>query len=360
MKKQFTIAAATLCTALSAHAQSSVTIYGIVDTGVEYLNHSGPDDRSMVRMPNITASVPSRFGLRGSEDLGGGLKALFVLESGIAIDTGALNYGNRLFGRQALVGLSSKYGTLSLGRQYNMTFYALLDSDTMGPNIHAMVNLDSYLPNTRSDNAVGYLGKFDGFSVGSTYSLGRDAGSTGGPQATNCAGEKPGDAQACRQWTGMVKYDGGAYGVSGSYDRMHGGVGALFGLTSSNYTDTRSTVNGFVKWGTTKIGGGVISRRNEAVTSLKSNLVYLGLTQPIAEAWVVDAQVANLDIKSTKNDAAILALRLSYNFSRRTASYLSVGHIVNKGASAVGVSPGATTLAGLDQSGVMLGLRHSF
>jgi predicted porin len=359
MRGKLFIAALALLGTAGAHADN-VTIYGIVDTGVEYLNHSGPNDTNLVRMPNITSSVPSRFGFRGTEDLGGGTKAFFVLESGFAIDTGSLNYGNRLFGRQANVGLSNQYGSITLGRQYNMTFYALLGSDILGPNIYAMSNLDSYLPNTRSDNAVGYLGKFGGLSFGATYSLGRDAAGPGGPQATNCGGESAADKQACRQWTAMAKYDGANYGVSASYDRMNGGPGALFGLTRSDFKDVRSTLNGYVKLNSLKIGGGILNRRNTSAASFTSNLYYIGAAYPLSAAWVLDGQIGHLNVSSSDNDATILALRTTYNFSRRTAAYITAGYMKNRGTSAISVSPGATTLAGLDQTGVMVGIRHSF
>ncbi|MES2257089.1 MAG: porin [Pseudomonadota bacterium] len=360
MKSKLTFAILALGAATGASAQSNVTIYGLVDSGVEFVNHAGPTNTSLVRMPNLTATAPSRIGFRGTEDMGDGLKAIFVLESGIAIDTGSLNYGNRLFGRQALVGLSNRYGTLSLGRQYTMTFYALLDSDILGPNIYAMADLDSALPNTRSDNTVGYLGKFGAISVGATYSLGRDAAGPGGPQATNCPGELAADKQACREWTAMVKYDGSSYGVSASYDKMRGGPGALFGLTKGDFTDERTTANGYVKFGGAKIGGGVIHRRNTTAASFTSDLYYIGALYPLGDAWTVDGQYAYLDIKRSGNDVGYVGLRATYNFSRRTAAYITAGHVVNHGVSAVAVSPGVTTLAGASQSGTMLGLRHVF
>ncbi|WP_347614526.1 porin, partial [Comamonas thiooxydans] len=86
-----------------AHAQSSVQIYGIVDTAVETMNNVGATKSSLTRMPNLTGSVPSRLGFRGREDLGGGLSASFTLEMGIGPDSGALNQGGRGFGRQSFV-----------------------------------------------------------------------------------------------------------------------------------------------------------------------------------------------------------------------------------------------------------------
>ncbi|MFX5578745.1 porin, partial [Acinetobacter baumannii] len=85
------------------------------------------------KMPSLTGSFPSRIGFRGTEDLGGGLQALFVLESGFAPDTGAMGQGGRLFGRQSYVGLKSGWGQIMLGRQLNMTYISQLKTDVMGP-----------------------------------------------------------------------------------------------------------------------------------------------------------------------------------------------------------------------------------
>src|SRR5437762_2042426 len=187
---------------LLASAQSSVTLYGVIDTGVEYVSNVGANGHGLVRMPNLTATVPSRWGIRGSEDLGGGLKSIFVLESGFSPDSGSSNQGGRLFGRQALVGLTNQYGQLSFGRQYTMLFWATLDSDILGPNVYGSGSLDSYLPNTRADNAVSYKGTFGGFTVGATYSFGRDTVNAGpSPAGTNCAGENAADSKQCREWS---------------------------------------------------------------------------------------------------------------------------------------------------------------
>jgi predicted porin len=358
MKTPIAIAMLALCGAAQAQS-SNVTLYGLVDTGVEYLNQTGPGKQSLVRMPDLTATAPSRFGLRGVEDLGGGLKASFVLESGIAIDSGALNYGGRLFGRQANMSLSNANWTLTLGRQYDMTFHAMIDTDIMGPNIYAVSDLDSYLPNTRTDNAVGMIGRFGPLSFGATYSLGRDAAGPAGPQATNCRGELANDSQACRQWTIMAKYITDTMGASASFDRLNGGPGALFGLTQSGYSDERSSVNGFIKADTIKFGAGILHRKNVSAAGFSSNLSYLGVNYP-AGAWSFDGQVSRLNVIASGNDASLVALRATYALSRRTAAYVTAGRITNGGASALAVSPGVSNTAGMAQSGVMLGLRHTF
>src|SRR5689334_23208588 len=108
--RTFTAAAVLAATGM-AHAQSTVTLYGIVDTGIEYYNNSASHG-AFIGMPTLTGELPSRWGIRGTEELGGGYKAFFVLENGFALSNGALNYGGRLFGRQANLGLSSPYGSL--------------------------------------------------------------------------------------------------------------------------------------------------------------------------------------------------------------------------------------------------------
>ncbi|ADJ65475.1 MULTISPECIES: porin [Herbaspirillum] len=353
--------AAALC-ASSAMAQSSVTIYGIIDTGVVYTTNANANGNSVFKMPSLTGSFPSRIGFKGTEDLGGGLQAMFVLESGFAPDTGAMGQGGRLFGRQSYVGLKNSWGQLMLGRQVNMTYLSQLKTDVMGPNLFAIGSIDAYLPNARSDNAIGYLGNFSGFTVGATYSFGRDAAGPAGPAATNCPGEVAGNSKACRQVTALLGYDGKGWGVTSSYDILYGNTGASNGMTSSDNTDQRVTLNGYFMLGDVKIGGGVVDRRTRAAanTNTDSDLYYLGVSYPLSVALVLDAQVSRLDVKNSPNDVTLSVARLTYNLSKRTAVYGSLGYIKNGGTSSVALDAGGTVGAGKNQLGVMTGIRHTF
>ncbi|MDB5960624.1 MAG: hypothetical protein JWP59_1918, partial [Massilia sp.] len=107
MKNTIRGAAALLCglVASVASAQSNVTIYGIVDTGLVHTTNVNAAGSGLTKMPTLTGSFPSRLGFRGTEDLGNGLQAFFVLENGLSVDTGNTGQANRLFGRQAQVGL---------------------------------------------------------------------------------------------------------------------------------------------------------------------------------------------------------------------------------------------------------------
>jgi predicted porin len=355
--------AATLLSGSALHAQS-VQIYGLIDVGVEYMNSVGTAGSSLTRMPGNTAGAPSRLGFRGTEDLGQGLKAGFTLESGLAMDTGGLNQGGRLFGRQAFVSLAGDWGQLALGRQYTMTFYSLLDADVLGASAHGLASLDSYLPNARADNALGYRGKWGNLSAGATYSTGRDTATAGNPGATNCAGESSTDTRSCREWSAMLKYDTPGWGLAWAQDVIRGGAGAFANLTSSTQTDTRVNLNGWVRLGEVKLGAGVLHRRNDgSATTPRSDIGYLGASAPLNTSIMLDAQVAQLKYKDSSNKALQAVLRGTWSLSKRTAAYVSLARLDNSGTLAVSVSNGAaggTPAAGGAQTGVMAGLRHSF
>ncbi|MCS0627891.1 porin [Telluria mixta] len=346
--------------ASGANAQTVMQVYGLIDTGMVWVNNVDVQGRSFVKMPSLTSTFPSLLGFRSTEDLDNGLQAFYVLENGLMMDTGSAGQGGRLFGRQALVGLLGAWGTLTLGRQLNMTSIATIKTDVLGPHLFSVRSIDAYLANARSDNAIGYLGNFNGIVVGATWSFGRDGSAAGGPTATNCPGEVPGNAKACRQYTGLLGYETKDWGLNGSYDRMYGNSGAAGGLTSSANTDTRTTINGFLVLGATKIGGGVIERETRAATGLsESNLYYLGVSYPIG-VCAIDAQVARRDTKHSSSEVAMLVGRLTYSLSKRSAVYTSIGRMVNKGSSAVSLDAGGTVAPGLGQNGVMAGLRHTF
>lgn len=356
-------AAAALACALAmpaASAQTNVQIYGIVDTSISYLTNVDAAGHAVTKMNSVTGELPSRIGFRGTEDLGNGLTAFFVLENGLSLDTGTTGQGNRLFGRQANVGLKGAWGTLTLGRQQNMTYIAPQKADVLGPSLFALGSIDAYLPNARSDNAIGYMGVFGPVVVGATYSLGRDASNAGGPPATNCAGEVAGNAQACRQYTGLIGYETKAWGVNTSYDRMHGNTGAAGGLTSSANTDTRTTLNGYAMVGAVKLGAGVIDRDTKAATGrTQSDLYYFGASYPFG-AFTVDGQWAKRVIKSADADVTMLAARLTYALSKRTYVYTGVGRMANDGTSAVPLDASGSVGVGKTQNGFMAGLRHHF
>lgn len=120
MKKSLLALAVLGAFAGAASAQTNVTIYGVVDAGITHENGAAGS------VTKLATGVQSgnRLGFKGTEDLGGGLKANFQIENGFNLDTGTQRQG-ALFGRQAYVGLSGNFGAINLGRQYNPVFNAL-------------------------------------------------------------------------------------------------------------------------------------------------------------------------------------------------------------------------------------------
>ncbi|WP_020203796.1 porin [Cupriavidus sp. WS] len=352
---------ASLALAPAVALAQSVTLYGVIDTGIEYVNHADAGGHGLARMNNLSGTVPSRWGMRGTEDLGGGLKSAFVLESGFAPDSGVSNQAGRLFGRQAWVGLSGPWGQVALGRQYTMLFWATLDPDTLGPNTFGTSSLDSYMANPRTDNAISYKGTFGGLTLGATYSFGRDAA----PAGTPCAGENAGDRNACREWSALIGYGTGDWGVFAAYDSLRGGAGAAGGLTSSARKDDRLSLSGFANVGRAKLGGGWIRRDNDGNPATpRSDLWYGGLSYAVTPAFSIDGEVLFLRYHDSANKAWLYAARANYAFSKRTSVYATAGFIDNGGQLALSVSSGATPAAtpgaGGNQLGAMVGIKHIF
>jgi predicted porin len=341
----------------------NVTIYGIVDSGVERITNAGPGRNALTRVPTLSASLPSRIGFRGAEDLGGGLWAQFVLETGIAVDSGLINQGGRYFGRQSFVGLTGPWGTVSVGRQYDMFFLATADSAVFGPNAYGIGSLDPYISAARFDNAIAYQGNFGAFGVGANYSLGRDVVPAGA--GTVCAGENANDFHACQAYSVMVKYTQPTWGIAAGHGVQRGAAGAAAGLTTSNREDARSTINGYYRTNSFKVGGGLIRRDNDgSLTQPRSDIWWIEGSYAVTPAIALEAFLGRLKFKGgATNDANIYAVRGVYSFSKRSAVYVTAGRLNNHGLSALSVSassPGGTPVAGSGQTGVLVGVRTTF
>jgi predicted porin len=176
-------AATLLLFAPSAFAQSSVTLYGLVDTTVRYLSNADAKNDGQIAMGE-GVETPSRWGLKGTEDLGGGLSAVFRLENQFQLWSGKLdNSSNQLFQRQAYVGLSSsQYGTLTLGRQQTPFFEQM--GNTYDPLTVGDFWQDSWVynpvgPFLFTNSSIKYSGTFGGLQIEGMYGFGGVPGSTG-------------------------------------------------------------------------------------------------------------------------------------------------------------------------------------
>ncbi|SAL25378.1 porin [Caballeronia sordidicola] len=188
----------------AAQAQNSVTLYGVIDAGIGYV-HNAQGNEKLVGMINGNLSG-DRWGLKGQEDLGGGLKAIFQLENGFDIGTGRLGQGGREFGRQAFVGLTAdQYGTVTIGRQYDPLVdmvQGITADNYFGSAFATPGDVDNYDNSLRTSNAVKYVSpNWAGLQVEGLYGFSNLAGTTGQGQT----------------WSGAVAYNNGPLGLAAGY-----------------------------------------------------------------------------------------------------------------------------------------------
>jgi predicted porin len=345
-----------------------VAIYGSLDMGLEAVSGKLPSTSerdTAIRVSN-GMSTP-HFGFRGSEDLGGGLKAAFNLEASFAPDNGSFGHGGRAFGRQSWVGLSGPFGTVRLGRQYTMFRYGFEDANPFGYGNHGLRLLEPRISNPRADNSITYLGKWGPINAGVNYSTGWDAvnGNPANAAAANCPGEAT-DKKQCREWSLYTEYDAGTWGVATAYERLYGGTSATFGgLTSPDKTDTRFVLGARMQLTSgTKLAAGWIKRNNEGVAATpKSDMYWVQGVVPVGGPWFVDGILAHLKYDNSSNKATLVNLRGRYVLSKRTSLYLSAAHIDNGGTlalSATGSTPAIRPAAGTSQTSVIAGVVHFF
>ncbi|MGN6087629.1 porin [Trinickia sp.] len=192
-----TLSLALLGAAGAAHAQTSVTLYGVIDNSLTYV-HNANGNKNLWALGNASGGdlAGTRWGLKGQEDLGGGLAAIFQLENGFNPQDGSLGQSNattrRIFGRQAFVGLTSQtYGTLTLGRQYDPVVdmvQGITADNYFGSAFATPGDVDNYDNSSRTDNAIKYVTpNYAGFQAEAMYAFGGVAGSTGSGQTWSVA-----------------------------------------------------------------------------------------------------------------------------------------------------------------------------
>jgi general bacterial porin, GBP family len=277
MKKTLMVAALTGVFATAAHAQSSVTLYGLIDAGITYTNNqhvSGTTGHSNWQATDGAVNT-SRWGLRGSEDLGGGLKAIFTLENGFNVDTGGLRQNSRLFGRQAFVGLSSaQAGSVTLGRQYDSVVDYLgpvaLTGNQYGGTFTAHPFDNDNLDNSfRVDNSIKFQSaNYGGFKFGGLYGFSNAAGEFSNNRAYSLGGSyNYGGLNVAAAYLQLnnslnaigaaaspvtaVSNSGGAIGsdnslVAGRQRTFGAAVSYAFGPATAAFIYTQSNLNNFV------------------------------------------------------------------------------------------------------------------
>jgi predicted porin len=365
----------------AAMAQSSVTLYGIIDAALTYQTHANAAGDSFIGLQqgNEGFLSGSRFGLKGTEDLGGGAKAGFTLENGFLINNGKLDQQGQLFGRQAFVKIGNQYGDLALGRQYTTANTILYYVDPLGIGAAPSNSWMVYLTGQRYDNAVSYTGTFGPVMGIAEYAFGGVAGSFQARSSTSLGlkySADPitlvGDAQythdsasrTARIYIAGVKASVGSAKLFANYIYSHRDAG----FDSSNGgTDTASITS--MSTAATPTNAAAInsvfasSRRDDFFTLGASYLATPAVT--LTASMMYDRTRADA-FNGTRATAYGVA---DYAFSKRTDAYLALAYdwVHGDWSGLFGNSTTAYTggsgkpLNGHDnQTTVMVGLRHSF
>ncbi|CAN7236072.1 porin [Acidovorax sp. LjRoot129] len=349
MKKSL-IALAVLAASGAAMAQSSVTLFGVVDATYAYGSGSVAN-RSQLTNSGYNSS---RLGFRGVEDLGGGLSASFWLEAGLNNDNGTggvTNTNNQaatstggglVFNRRSTVSLNGGFGEVRLGRDYTPQFWNLTVFDPFGTNgVGTTQTLNSSLggPTTiRASNAIGYFlpGNLGGFYGQAQYYLGENLSNAANKKDGNGLAARVGYANgpinvalAASQTKYLVSGNIKSWNLGGQYDL---GVAKIMAHYNQDKISGGADGKGFLIGGLVPVGAGEV------------RLAY--------STYKVDTVGA--DPRSNK-----IALGYVHNLSKRTALYATYAHVSNKNGAAQSLN-GSVTAAGDNSNGYDFGIRHSF
>lgn len=340
MKTKQVMACALACAAgPAAFAQSSVSIYGILDTGVEHASASNGVSNTIVMQ---TAHVPSRLGFRGTEDLGGGMHAGFLLEMGIGVDTGSILQGGRGFGRESYVSFgSASAGTLRLGRQYSvMQSVAFYDPDHFSTYSPALAMQLSNLEQTSQDNVIRYVSpEFGGFSGTLSYAMGEKAAAAPNPGAPQVVGA--GTAKSSR---GLLL----SYGTKGLAEEKPGLLASLAyqdggqDLTAGGVAKQRMiAASALYDFGAWELGGVWWQHRGELPnrSTPQTTLWTVGASWRVLPALRLIAQVGRAQDNGLAYTTGAAKARgrdtymnfgATYSFSRSVHVYFRVGRVADE------------------------------
>lgn len=352
MKKSLLALAVLGAFAGATYAQSSITVYGVVDAGVTYTKN-GDTRGNKIGLDSGNQSG-SRLGFKGREDLGGGLAAIFTLENGFTVDDGVTGQGNRLFGRQAWVGLTGNFGTVKLGRQQTALYSALADIDPFGialaGNAQKVFGYGLYAadPLTRTDNTLSYTSaNYAGFSGSVSYAFGETAG----------------DNSANRSIGVGAQYATGPLNVQFAYQKSNTAAltAQTTGLVGATQADvTAALIGATYNFGVAKAHMAYADNKLElAGRDVKDRNWLLGVTVPVGAAGAVLASYTRNDVKDlNEGKSDQYAIGYTHALSKRTNLYTSYSYLKNGDNVRLNDAANATKAESVSLFNV--GVRHSF
>ena len=361
MKKVISVALAAAAASSVASAQSAVTMYGIADMAVQSTDFRRPGAGNLNTV-NSGHRNASRWGLRGSEDLGGGLRAMFQLEQGVLMDTGTIGQGGRAFGRQAYVGLDGRFGNLALGRISTFDggafdMFTPIDPFVAGYGVATLASTFTAAGGLRVDNALMYrTPTFGGFRVGAIHSFQSNGAETPGTD-TNTRFDHLGASFGSGAFYSALTYSKAKFPSASNFEdqqmlyagatydfkvaKLHAAYGIEKGVRSALLSAVGNTAEG---------------------TDAKSWMV--GVTVPfgplgskfMAGVQKRDGKSERIGATTFDADRTVFGLGYEYHLSRRTIVHISTGR--SKGSGTLRADRAATDFA--NKTEYTLGVTHLF
>lgn len=319
MFKRICAAACLAATGAGSLAATNVTIYGMLDLGV--VKDSGPPGNVSPWKLSSGVFNGSRLGFKGTEDLGDGLSALFVMEQGFQADTGVLGQGGRGFGRQVFVGLKSvSLGALTLGRQYTAYDGVMGASDPFGSG--GAGRNASLIGARQVGTSVGYYGNridndvvykspvINGFSADASYSFGEVANNSRAGRVVGASGG----------------YESGPLYVRAAFQDARDAAGTGY--------FRNKILGGSYDFGVVKAYGSLSTDElvTAGVQTAKAQNIMVGAAVPVGSGQIMLSYIDKRDKMPTHNDASLAAVGYMYFMSKKTTLYASAGRISNKNA----------------------------
>lgn len=314
-----------------ASAQTAITIYGSFDGGVRSVDNVNAAGDNRLSVGSNGTYNSNRLGFKGVEDLGGGLNAHFVLESGFNTGTGALdNANNALFNRTALVGLGGAWGSLDLGRQYTVAFKTIGAYDPLSYKYPGIALAVPATAGVRYNNDIQYTGTFSDVTVRAQYAMGEVAGST-----------STGSAKAVG-----LGYANGPISIGAAYTNRD----------IATFGNDHYTVGGAYKFGDARVSVGYANEKQATTTVDTTNkFAWVGLNYAFTPQLELTGAYYNQKVQTLnvngKKDFYIVAA--TYALSKRTNFYADIDTARLEGTSRIGGVQDR-------QTGVSVGINHLF
>ncbi|MFJ7568179.1 porin [Herminiimonas sp. NPDC097707] len=342
-------------------APSSISMYGTIDSGIRHVTNTTASGGSTTKLGSNGEYYNNRLGIKGTENLGGGLNVHFHLESGFNTGTGELdNKENRLFNRISSIGIAGSFGSLDFGRQPSVACKAVYSYEpfqyryvhiiplagAVAGNIDGKVRspygpMNSFgtIDGPRFSNGIQYFGKFGSFTASAEYIMGEVPGSSRN-QAAKAVG---------------LVYNDGIFTVGGAYTKQKPNIAAAGAITPDYREQNQITFGGGYKIDALRITGGYINTTT-AITSQAKN-IWLGARYDFTSAASLTAGYYRTTLEATRNEIArrnLLIVGATYALSPRTSLYADIDQAVLHGLASL--PPGRQTR----QTGISAGISHMF